>query len=105
MLISFYCKSRIFREHFIFLNRVKRHSCHANNSRLVHDLPTSVIDRVISQGFYFHEISHMRSFAKLNLSRKFPNLHYSARAGKHRGGYFDFYMYTSSWPIVFCSKI
>ena len=34
-------------------------------------------DFAISRGFYFHETSQMRSFAKLKLSRKFPNLQYS----------------------------
>ena len=31
----------------------------------------------ISLGFYFHETSHMRSFAKIRPSREFPNLQYS----------------------------
>ena len=33
--------------HFIFANSVKRHICDVKNSRLGHDLPTSVNDRVI----------------------------------------------------------
>ena len=33
-------------------------------------------DFAISRGFYFHETSHMRSFAKIKSSRKFPNLQY-----------------------------
>ena len=28
----------------------------------------------ISRGFYFHETLHMRSFAKIKPSQKFPNL-------------------------------
>ena len=48
-LLMRYCKSRNFRENFIFTNSVKRHSCCAKNSRPEHDLPISVIDRVISQ--------------------------------------------------------
>ena len=48
---------------FIFANSVKRHICDANNSRLGHDLPISVNDRL--KGLYFHETSHMRSFAKI----------------------------------------
>ena len=43
-----YCKSGNFRENFIFTNSVKRHICDAKNSRLGHDLPVSVNDRVIS---------------------------------------------------------
>ena len=34
-------------------------------------------DFAISRGFYFHETSHMRSFEKINSSRKFPNLQYT----------------------------
>ena len=45
--ISYY-KSGNFRENFIFANSVKRHSCAAKNSRLVHYLPITVIDGVIS---------------------------------------------------------
>ena len=37
-----------FRENFIFANSVKRHICDVENSRLGHDLPRSVNDRVIS---------------------------------------------------------
>ena len=33
-------------------------------------------DFAISRGFYFHETSHMQSFAKIKSSRKFPNLQY-----------------------------
>ena len=33
-------------------------------------------DFAISRGFYFHETSHMRSFAKMKSSRKFPILKY-----------------------------
>ena len=40
----------------ILANSVKRHICLIKNSLLGHDLPTSVDDTVISQGFYFHEI-------------------------------------------------
>ena len=71
-----YCKSGNFPENFIFANSVKRHSCGAKISRLVHDLPISVMDRVISRGFYFHENLHMQSFAKIKPSRKFPILQY-----------------------------
>ena len=72
-----YCKFGNFREHFIFANSVKRDICHIKNSRLGHDIPTSVNDSdiAISRGFYFHETSHMRSFAKITLA-KFPNFQY-----------------------------
>ena len=46
------------------------------NSQVGHDLPISVKDIVISpfhEGF-FHETSHMRSFAKIKASPKFLNL-------------------------------
>ena len=33
-------------------------------------------DSAISQGFYFHKTSHMRSFPKIKSSRKFPYLQY-----------------------------
>ena len=58
--ISAYCITENFRENLIFANSVKRHSCDAKNSRLVHDLPISVIDGVISRGFYFQETLHMK---------------------------------------------
>ena len=33
-------------------------------------------DFAISREFYYHEASHIRSFAKIKPSRKFPNLQY-----------------------------
>ena len=33
-------------------------------------------DFAILRGFYFHETSYVRSFAKIKFSRKFPNLQY-----------------------------
>ena len=42
-----YCKSGNFHQNFIFANSVKRHTCDVENSRLGHDLPASVNDRVI----------------------------------------------------------
>ena len=47
-----FCKSRNFRENFIFENSVKKHICDAKYSRLVHCFSISVNDSVISQ---FHE--------------------------------------------------
>ena len=35
-------------------------------------------DFAISREFYFHEASHLRSFAKIKPLRKFPNLQYLA---------------------------
>ena len=43
-----YCKFGNFRENFIFANRVISHICDITNSRLGHDLPISVNDRLIS---------------------------------------------------------
>ena len=43
-----YCKSGNFDENFISAKCVKRHICEVKNSRLWHDLPISVNDRVIS---------------------------------------------------------
>ena len=47
-----YCKSGNFCENFIFRNSVTRHIWDIKNSQLGHDLPKSVIDRMISP---FHE--------------------------------------------------
>ena len=67
-IATVYCKFRKFCENFVFgqAQSVKRHICHFQNSRLGHDLPTSVkdSDSVISLVFYFHETSIMRSFMK-----------------------------------------
>ena len=57
-----YCKLVIFRE-----NLFSQIAYHFKNPRLGHNLPTS--DYVILQGFYFHEASHPRSFAKIKPSR------------------------------------
>ena len=43
-----YCKSVNLRANFIFANSVKRNICDVKYSRLRHDLPISVNDRVIS---------------------------------------------------------
>ena len=54
-----YCKFGNFREGLIFANSVKRHICDIKKSRLEHDLPTSVNDRVISkfrEGFTFPKL-------------------------------------------------
>ena len=53
------CKSRIFCEDFDLANSVKRHTCNVQNSRLMHDLPISVKDRVIlpfHKGFIFGKL-------------------------------------------------
>ena len=73
---SDYCKFGNIREVFIFANSVKRHICDVKILRLGLGLLISVNERVISPGFYFHETSHMRSFAKIKPSRKFTNLQY-----------------------------
>ena len=48
------------------------------NSRLRQGLPMSINDRVILpfREVFFHETSHMRSFAKIKSSRKLPILQY-----------------------------
>ena len=77
MLYFHHCISRNFWENFIFANIIKRHICDAVNLQLGPNLHISVNDIVISAGgFYFHETSHMRSFAKIKPSRKFTNLQY-----------------------------
>ena len=71
-----YCKFGNFREHFIFANSAKRHICDVKESRLWHDLPISVNDRMISpyrEDFIF---TKMRSFAKINPRENFANLEY-----------------------------
>ena len=72
-----YCKSENFCEHFIFANIVKRHICNHKNLQLGHVLPLSVNDKsdfAILRGLYFHVTSHMRSFAKVKPSFKFPKV-------------------------------
>ena len=74
-----YCKSGNFRKNFNFPKSVKRHTFDRKISRLWYDSPISVVERVVSpflRGFYFHETSHIRSFAKIKPSLKFPNLQY-----------------------------
>ena len=59
------------------MNSVKSHISDAKKSRLGHDLPISEkgqSDFGNLGGFYFHETSHMRSFAKIKPSQKFSNL-------------------------------
>ena len=54
------CKFGNFRDNFIFANSVKGHICDFQNSRLSHDLPISVQDRVIlpfNEGFIFVKTS------------------------------------------------
>ena len=51
-----YCKFGNFGENFIFANSVISHICDVKNSRLGHDLPFSVNDRMISpfrEGYIF----------------------------------------------------
>ena len=76
MKTNIYFKFGNFRENFIVAKSVKRHICNLKNLLLGPDLPTSVNDRVISWGFYFHETSQMWSFKKIKPSRKFLNLQY-----------------------------
>ena len=57
-----YCKFGNFRENFIFANSVKRHNCDVKNSRLGHDLPTSVNDRVILSFREGYILTKLRKF-------------------------------------------
>ena len=62
-----YCKFGNFCENFIFVNSVKRHICHIQNSWLKHDLPASVNDRVIPpflEDFIFMELCKNKILAK-----------------------------------------
>ena len=72
---SIYCKLGNSRENFIFANSVKRHICHVKNSRLRHDLPTSVKDKAYSpfrEGFIIAKLRTREN----KPSRKSPNLQY-----------------------------
>ena len=57
-LIEYPLKFLNFRKVFVFINSIKIHICHFKNSRLGHDLSTSVNNRVISQWVYFRETLH-----------------------------------------------
>ena len=46
-----------------------RHIYDVKSSRLEHDLPILVNDRVISRGLYLHETSHSEIFARILFSR------------------------------------
>ena len=68
--------SDFFRENFIFANSVKGHIVTVRNSRLRHDLPISVNDRVIlpfREDFIFTNFAYFRENKP---SRKFSNLQY-----------------------------
>ena len=70
-----YCKSRIFCENFVFANSIKRHICDAKNSRLGHDLPISVNDRVISafrEDFKFRENIALVKISEFTVSNYIP---------------------------------
>ena len=58
-----YCKFVNSRQNFTFENSVKRHICDIQNSRLKHDLPISVNDRVILQ---FPDCIFWFNFAKIS---------------------------------------
>ena len=64
-----YCKFGNFREILIVANFVKRHIRFTNINNRQSDF-------AIPRRFHFHETSHMRSFAKIKSSRKFPFLQY-----------------------------
>ena len=71
-----YCKFENFLENFIFANSVKRHICDVQTSRLRHDLPISVNDRVIlsfREGLIATKLPIYAKFVKIKPSPKFPN--------------------------------
>ena len=77
---STYCKFGNFRKNLIFANSIKRHICDVKTSRLGHDIPISVNDRVIltfREGFNFTKLR--MCFAKIKSSRKFQNLQYKPK--------------------------
>ena len=68
----YYCKVGIFREIVIFVNCVKRHICEVKNSRLGHDLPISVNDKVIQpfrEDFIFTKLRIREVLRKTNLAK------------------------------------
>ena len=67
---------KVAHEKFKALTSVKSHICDMKNSRLGHDLPTSVNDSdfAILLLFYFHETKHLQSFLKINPLLNFWNL-------------------------------
>ena len=73
--LSWYCKLGNFRENFIFANGVKRH-IFATKAYITY-ISQHHTDLAISRGVYFHETSHMRSFANIKPSQKFPNVQYN----------------------------
>ena len=77
-LVSFlvlykYCKPGNFRDNFIFANSVKIHICDAKiaTRTCFTYISKRQSDFGISRGFYFHETSHRRSFAKINPRKNF----------------------------------
>ena len=60
----------------MFGNRIKRHICVVKNSRLGHDIPISVKDRVILPFRECFNFTKLRIFPKIKPSLKFPNLQY-----------------------------
>ena len=64
-----YCKFGNFREKFIFTKSVKRPFCDAKISRLMHNLPLSVNDRVITSfrdDIIFTKIREYKTLAKMS---------------------------------------
>ena len=63
-----YCKFGNFPESLIFGNSFKRQICHVKNSRLWHDLSTSVNDSVISpfREVSFHEFRGNKTLTKIS---------------------------------------
>ena len=77
---TLYCKLKNVLENLTSTYSVKRHICNLKKLQLGFDLPTSINDRdtfvTFREGFYFHKISHLRSFVKIKPSQIFLNLQY-----------------------------
>ena len=74
-----YCKFGNFRENFIFGNSVKktyfRRLKFTTNAQLTY-ISKLWSEFTISRWFFIHKTWHMRGFANIKTSRKFPNLQY-----------------------------
>ena len=69
-----HCRFGNFRVRFIFAKRVKRHICDIKILRLGHDLPISVIDRLISsfrKGYIFTKLRIHEVLQKINPPENF----------------------------------
>ena len=81
MIHTIYCKFENFRKNVIFANSIKRYindvKKFSTKARFTY-INKQQSDFAILRGIYFRETWHMRSFAKIKSSQKFPNLQYAA---------------------------